>query len=265
MNFFRTIITKRYLILKYLNREVTRRYRGSALGIFWSLVTPLVMLCVYLVVFGFIFKSRFNVSQNETAADFGLALFCGLNLFNLCSEVISCSPTLVLEHPNLVKKIVFPLETLPVVATLNALLHCVIAFVPLFVAFIVLRGAIPWSLVFLPLYLFPLTLFAVGFSLALSALGVFIRDIEAFMQPLLTILMFGSAVFYPVKAIPESYRWFVQMNPLALIIENARLSLIWGVPPNVGLLLALSCLALIFVVAASTFFDKSKPAFADVM
>ena len=151
------------------------------------------------------------------------------------------------------------------VATLNALLHCVIAFVPLFVAFIVLRGAIPWSLVFLPLYLFPLTLFAVGFSLTLSALGVFIRDIEAFMQPLLTILMFGSAVFYPVKAIPESYRWFVQMNPLTLIIETARLSLICGVPPNLGLLLVLSCLALIFVVAASTFFDKSKPAFADVM
>ena len=130
MSFFRTIIAKRYLILKYLSREVTRRYRGSALGVFWSLVTPLMMLCVYLVVFGFIFKSRFNVSQNETPADFGLALFCGLNLFNLCSEVISSSPRLILQHPNLVKKIFFPLETLPVVATLDSLLHCIIAFVP---------------------------------------------------------------------------------------------------------------------------------------
>ena len=108
MSFFRTIITKRYLILRYLNRRLARRYRGSILGVFASLVSPLAMLSVYIFVFGFIFKSRFNISQNEGPADFGLALFCGLNLFNLCSEVIARSPNLVLDHPNLVKKIVFP-------------------------------------------------------------------------------------------------------------------------------------------------------------
>jgi lipopolysaccharide transport system permease protein len=129
MRFFKTIITKRYLILKYLNRRVTRRYRGSILGVFWSLISPLAMLSVYIIVFGFIFKSRFNISQNETAADFGLALFCALNLYNLCAEVFLSSPKLILDHPNLVKKIVFPLETLPVVQTLDSLLHCAIAFV----------------------------------------------------------------------------------------------------------------------------------------
>jgi lipopolysaccharide transport system permease protein len=265
MSFWQTIFGKRYLIVKYLQRQVSRRYRGSVLGIFWSLVTPLAMLSVYLFVFGFIFKSRFNITENETATDFGLALFCGLNLYNLCSEVISRSPTLILGHPNLVKKIVFPLETLPVVQTLDSLLHCVIGFIPLLVAFIIFRGTIPWSFIFLPLFLIPLTLFSVGCSLILSALGVFIRDIDALMEPLLTILMFGSAVFYPIGRIPLPFRQVIELNPLALVIENARLSMIWGAPPNLVLLLALSLLALLFVMVASTFFEKAKPAFADVL
>jgi lipopolysaccharide transport system permease protein len=226
MRFSKTIITKRYLILKYLNRRVTRRYRGSILGVFWSLISPLAMLSVYIIVFGFIFKSRFNISQNETAADFGLALFCALNLYNLCAEVFINSPKLILDHPNLVKKIVFPLETLPVVQTLDSLLHCAIAFVPLFVAFIVFRGTIPWSFIFLPLFLVPLALFSVGCSLILSALGVFIRDIKELMQPLLTIVMFGSAVFYPIRVMPPPFRQLIQLNPLALLFENARLTII---------------------------------------
>ena len=265
MSFFQTIIAKRYLIVKYLNRQVSRRYRGSILGVFWSLVSPLVMLSVYLVVFGFIFKSRFNISKNETATDFGLALFCGLNIYNLCSEVITSSPKLILGQPNLVKRIVFPLETLPVVQTLDSLLHCAIAFVPLLVAFIVFRGTIPWSFIFLPLFLVPVALFSVGCSLILSALGVFIRDIGELMQPLVTILMFGSAVFYPIGAIPPPFRQFIQLNPLALLIENARLSLLWGAPPNLVLLVTLSFLAFIFVMVTSTFFEKAKPAFADVI
>jgi lipopolysaccharide transport system permease protein len=265
MSFFQTIVTKRYLILKYLNRQVTRRYRGSILGVFWSLVSPLAMLSVYILVFGFIFKSRFKISQSETAADFGLALFCGLNLFNLCSDVMAGSPKLILSHPNLVKKIVFPLEILPVVKTLDSLLHCVIAFVPLFVAFIVFRGTIPWSFIFLPLFLVPLALFSVGCSLSFSALGVFIRDLEALMQPLLTILMFASALFYPIEVIPLPFRQIVQLNPLALIFENARLSIILGAAPDLRLLFTVSFAALIFVIVASIFFEKVKPAFADVI
>jgi lipopolysaccharide transport system permease protein len=265
MNFFQTIITKRYLIVKYLNRQISRRYRGSILGVFWSLVSPLAMLSVYLFVFGFIFKSRFNITKNETTTDFGLALFLGLNLFNLCSEVISSSPKLILGQPNLVKKIVFPLEALPVVQTLDALLHCAIAFVPLFVAFIVFRGTIPWTFIFLPLFLAPLALFSVGFSLILSALGVFIRDIKELVQPLVTILLYGSAVFYPISAMPPPFRQVVQLNPLALVIENARLSMMWGAAPNLSLLLTLSFVAVIFVMVTSTFFEKAKPAFADVI
>ncbi|MBV8276626.1 MAG: ABC transporter permease [Verrucomicrobia bacterium] len=265
MNFFQTIFTKRYLILKYLRRQISRRYRGSILGVLWSLASPLAMLSVYLFVFGFIFKSRFNITKNESAADFGLALFCGLNLYNLCSEVITSSPKLILGQPNLVKKIVFPLETLPVVQTLDSLFHCAIAFVPLLVGLILLYGTIPWTFIFLPLFLVPLALFSVGFSLGLSALGVFIRDIEELVQPLLIILMYGSAVFYPIGAMPPPFRQIIELNPLALVIENARLSMMLGAAPNLGLMLTLSFVGFIFVMVTSAFFEKAKPAFADVI
>lgn len=197
--------------------------------------------------------------------DFGLALFCGLNLFNLCSEVMSRSTTLILEHPNLVKQVVFPLETLPIVATLDALLHCLIAFVPLLVAYVIFHHSIPWSFVFIPLFLFPLTLFSMACSLSISALGVFVRDIQSFMGPFLTVLMFASAVFYPLGAIPLPFRQVMQFNPLALLIESARRSIMWGDPPDLGALGGVSLFALFFVLTASAFFEKSKPAFADVL
>jgi lipopolysaccharide transport system permease protein len=265
MDYFQTLFTKRYLVLQYLNRQIRQRYRGSMLGVFWSLLTPLAMLVVYSFVFGTIFHSRFDVSQRENPVDFGLALFCGLNLFNFCSEVISNSPTLILDHSNLVKKVVFPLETLPAVTALDALLHCVIAFVPLFLAMIIFDHAFPWSFVFLPLFLLPLAFFAVGCSLLLSALGVFIRDIKSLMVPLLTILMFCSAVFYPLTAIPQPYRQVIQLNPLARLIENARNTIIGGAAPSLIELLILTVAALLFVFLSSALFAKAKPAFADVL
>jgi lipopolysaccharide transport system permease protein len=108
------------------------------------------MLLVYAFVFGTIMNARFGISKSETTQDYALALFCGLNLFNLCAEVIGRSPTLILGQPNLVKKVVFPLEILPVVTMLDALIHALLAFVPLFLGLIILRHEIPWSFVFLP-------------------------------------------------------------------------------------------------------------------
>jgi lipopolysaccharide transport system permease protein len=164
-----------------------------------------------------------------------------------------------------VKKVVFPLETLPVVATLDALLHCLIAFVPLLLAMIITERTFPWSFAFLPVFLFPLTLFVVGGSLILSAIGVFIRDIQSLTVPLITILMFCSAIFYPISGIPQPFRQVIQLNPLALVIENARNTIIGGVAPDLNELLILTVAGLIFLLVASALFAKAKPAFADVL
>ena len=113
----RDFVRHRHLLWQFLQRDVSVRYQGTFFGLFWSFLSPLIMLAVYVFVFGFVFKASFRHSANESTFEFGLALFCGLNLFNLFAEVVLRSPTLILQHPNFVKKVVFPLEILPVVAT----------------------------------------------------------------------------------------------------------------------------------------------------
>lgn len=256
---------RHYLIRQYLNRQIGQRYRGASLGVLWSLVTPILMLLVYTFVFGTVMKSRFGVSKSETTLDYGLALFCGLNLFNFCGEVISRSPTLILNQPNLVKKVVFPLEILPVITMLDALFHCLVAFAPLFLALTILHGAIPWSFAFLPFFIIPTALIALGLGLFLSAFGVFVRDVQNMVTPVLTILMFGSAIFYPLAFVPDWARPWFSLNPLAVLIDDSRKVLIWGVFPEFLPLAILTVLGLLLVLLGFLFFEKSKPAFADVM
>jgi lipopolysaccharide transport system permease protein len=209
--------------------------------------------------------SRYGISKSETTLDYGLALFCGLNLFNFWADVILQSPGLILSQPNLVKKVVFPLEILPLVNVLDALVHCLLAFVPLFIALLIAHGALPWSFCFLPLFLLPTMLIALGFGLFLSAMGVFVRDIQNFVPTAVAVLMFSSAIFYPLAFVPDWFRPWLSLNPLAVLIENARKTLVWGVSPDIAPLLLITGLGLVFAIIGFLFFEKSRPAFADVI
>jgi lipopolysaccharide transport system permease protein len=254
-----------YLLRLYLGRQIALRYKSTALGVAWSLFTPLFMLVVYTIVFGVVMKARFGLSSKETPFDYGLTIFCGLNLFNLCGEMITRAPRLIVTQPNLVKKVVFPLEILPVVSMLDALLHCLIAFVPLFLALAFVHREIPWTFVFLPVYLVPTALYAVACSLFLSALGVFVRDIENMVAPVITILLLGSAIFYPASSMSGPLRIWFDLNPITVIVESARRTLVWGAAPDFIPLILVTLVGAIFAYLASAFFLKAKPAFADVM
>jgi lipopolysaccharide transport system permease protein len=254
-----------YLIRQYLRRQIALRYKSTALGVAWSLISPLCMLVIYTFVFGVIMQARFGLGKEESPIDYGLAIFCSLNLFNLCGEIITKSPRLIAFQPNLVKKVVFPLEILPIVSVLDALFHCVLAFVPLFLLVAVAHHAIPWTFAWLPCYLIPTTLLALGLGLFLSALGVFIRDIENLVAPGLTMLLLVSAIFYPLSVVPESMRFWYTLNPMVVIVDGARRSVIWGIPPDAVSLAVVTSVGAIFAFLAGAFFLKAKPAFADVM
>src|SRR6201998_1320657 len=254
-----------YLIQQYLRRQISLRYKSTALGVAWSLVNPLFMLVIYTFVFGVIMQARFGLGKEETPIDYGLAIFCSLNLFNLCGEIITKSPRLIVLQPNLVKKVVFPLEILPIVSVLDALVHCVLAFVPLFLLVAIAHHGIPWSFAWLPCYLIPTTILAFGFGLFLSALGVFVRDVENLVGPGLTMLLLVSAIFYPLSVVPESMRFWYRLNPIVVIVDGARQSVIWGIPPDAVSLTLVTLGGAIFAFLAGAFFLKAKPAFADVM
>jgi lipopolysaccharide transport system permease protein len=259
------LVRSRELIWQFLQRDISIRYRGAYFGLFWAFLSPLLMLAVYVFVFGFVFKSRFGVEHSENAFDFGLALFCGLNLFNLFSEVAIRSPTLILHYPNFVKKVVFPLEILPLVATGTAVFHCLIAFIPLAIGLAVAHQQIPFTLLYLFLFMVPLVFLTCGASWILASAGVFFRDVQPVLTAAITILMFMSAVFFPLKAVPEHWRVWIGLNPMVHLIEGARGAIIWGAIPDWRTYFVLLAGGLAALLLGYFVFDRSKSAFADVV
>jgi len=263
---FQSIWRHRQLIMQMSKREVIGRYKGSALGLTWSFFNPIFMLVVYTFVFSEIFKSRWGgagISGGKT--EFAILLFAGMIVLNLVAEMLNRAPGLILSNVNYVKKVVFPLEILPVVAMTATIFHSVISLFVLMLAFLIFNGYINWTAVFLPLIFIPLIVLIVGVAWALAALGVFIRDIGQTIAVITTVLMFISPVFYPVSALPEIYRPFIMANPLTFIIEQVRSVLVWGQMPNwLGLGIYMLCASFISWFGYM-FFQNTRKGFADVL
>lgn len=217
----------RSLLGKLILREVVGRYRGSVLGIFWSLFNPLFMLAVYTFVFSVVFQARWQ-GGGESRLEFALLLFIGLIVFTLFAECVNRAPSLILANANYVKKVVFPLEILPMVAFGAGLFHALVSIGVWFVVYLFVFGLPPYTAVLFPLTFLPLALFVLGVSWALASLGVYLRDVAQVVVILTTMLMFLSPIFYPLDAVPEPFRGLLAFNPLALVIEQCRDVLFWG-------------------------------------
>ncbi|MFT5591577.1 MAG: lipopolysaccharide transport system permease protein [Bradyrhizobium sp.] len=256
----------RQLISQMAKREVVGRYKGSAMGLAWSFFNPVFMLVVYTFVFSEIFKSRWGgVGGDDSKTQFAVVLFVGMIVLNLFTEVINRAPGLILSNTNYVKKVVFPLEILPVVAISATLFHSLISLAVLLIAFVVFNGYLHWTVLLFPLVLLPLVVLTTGLAWILASLGVFLRDVGQTVTILTTVLMFLSPVFYPVTAIPERMRVFIMANPLTFIIEQSRAVLIWGQLPDWFGLGIYMLIALIVAWAGYAWFQKTRKGFADVL
>jgi lipopolysaccharide transport system permease protein len=191
----------RDLIRQLTWREVVGRYKGSFIGLGWSFIQPLVMLCVYTFVFSVIFKARWGVESSEGKATFALALFIGLITFSVFSEVVNSAPSLVLGNANYVKKVVFPLEILPLVRLFSTLINAVFSLGALFAGILIINHFIHWTALLLPLVWLPMILFTLGCGYFLASLGVFVRDIGTVIGVLTTMLFFLTPIFYPINDI----------------------------------------------------------------
>ena len=255
----------RDLIRQLTWREVVGRYKGSFIGLGWSFIQPLIMLFVYTFVFSVIFKARWGVESDEGKAAFALALFMGLITFSIFSEVANSAPSLVLGNVNYVKKVVFPLEILPLVRLFSALINAVFSLGVLFVGILIFNHFIHWTALLLPLIWLPMMMFTLGCGYFLASLGVFVRDMGAVIGVLTTMLFFLTPIFYPLSAVPEPFRIFCRVNPIAIFVEDARRVVLWGLFPDwpwffFGMVLSVAVLIIGFV-----WFMKSKKAFADVI
>ncbi len=256
----------RQLIVQMSKREVIGRYKGSAMGLAWSFFNPVLMLIVYTFVFSEIFKSRWGgIGGDESKTQFAVLLFVGMIVLNLFSEVVNRAPLLILSNVNYVKKVIFPLEILPVIAMGAALFHSLISLCVLLAAFALFNSYLPWTVIFTPLVLLPLIILTTGLAWILAAMGVYLRDVGQTIGIITTVLMFLSPVFYPVTAVPERFRVFIMANPLTFIIEQTREVLIWGHLPNWAGLGIYTLAATIIAWAGYALFQKTRKGFADVL
>ena len=255
----------RGLIAALVKREVVGRYRGSVIGIAWSFLTPLLMLIVYTFVFSIVFQARWGMDINESKVDFALILFAGLIVHGLFAECINRAPGLILSNVNYVKKVIFPLEILAFVAFGSALFHTTMSLVILLVAQFILNQYMPVTVLFFPLVLLPLTFATLGFAWFLAALGVYVRDIGQITGIITTVLLFVSAVFFPISALPPPYQSWLKLNPLVFIIEQSRKTLIFGQLPDFGQCGIMLAAGVLIAWAGFAWFQKTRRGFADVL
>ncbi len=246
-------------------REVVGRYRGSILGLTWSFFNPLLMLFVYTFVFGVVFKSRWGTSGDVSRSQFALLLFTGMIVHGLVAECVSRAPELILGQVNYVKKVVFPLETLSVVAACSAIFHTLVGSIALLVAMAFLQGRIPATAPLFVVVLIPLAIGTLGVAWIFSSLGVFVRDLSQTIGLLMTVLLFMSPVFFPLSALPPEFRGWVALNPLTFFMEQARDVVIWGVAPDwagLGIRTVVACLLGCF---GFWWFQRTRKGFGDVL
>ena len=258
-------ITHKSLLAQLVRREILGRYQGSILGLGWSFLTPLMMLAVYSFVFVGIFKARWPGFEAGGGSAFAIRVFCGLIIFNFVTEILNRSPVVITEQPNLVKKVVFPLEILPVSTVCSALVHLGLGLLILTIAVLCFNGNLPLATLTLPLVLLPLAITMLGISWGLAALGVYVRDVSPVMAMLSSLLMFLSPVFYALSSVPEIAREWIILLPTTPAIENTRRIFFDGLWPDWPPLLMQLTLALLIAFAGAAFFSFARRGFADVL
>ena len=251
------------LILSLSKRELAARYRGSVLGILWALLTPLVMIAIFTTIFAGIFQAKFGASSSHW--DYALYLFCGLLPWNAFQEAVQLSANTIVTHANLVKRVVFPLETLPLSLSLASVANQLMGTLVLIAATIVFRRQLHPTLLFLPLILIPQLIATFGISWLVASLGVFIRDLVQGIALVLTAWMYLTPIVYPESMVPADYQAAINLNPFTALVRNYRRIILDGLPPDWAGLAYFSLFAILAFVVGYWWFARSRKSFADVI
>lgn len=251
------------LIRSLARRELAARYKGSVLGVLWALVTPVVMIAIFTFIFAKIFNARFGASNSGW--NFALYLFCGLLPWTAFQETIQQSSNVIVSHTNLVKRVVFPLETLPVAQALAALANQLFGTVVLLLAALLIRHELHASTLLLPLLIVPQFLATLGAAWLVASLGVFVRDVVQGVSLVLMAWLYLTPIIYPESIVPEPYRLFINLNPFTALVRNYRRILLEGLLPDWRGLAYFTVFAVLLFLFGYWWFARTRKSFADVL
>ena len=258
------IFRNRYLLWQLVKKDIRQRYQGSVLGFLWTIIVPVLMLIIYTFMFSEVFQAKWDIDTSDKY-QFALILFCGLSAFSLVSEVMNRSTTLIISNTNYVKKVIFPLELLPVVLTCSAFFNSLISFIILVIARLFLYQEISKTIYLFILAFLPLIIFTIGVGLLISAISVYLKDISNFISVFVTILMYMSPVFFPLSSVPENFRSMCEINPMTFMIENLRKVVLYGEYMDTTFFVKSCAIAFFFYFLGSIVFKRAKEGFADVL
>jgi len=261
---FASLVEHRFVVAQLSRRAILGRYRGTMLGLVWSLFTPLLLLAVYTFVFGTVLQIRW-VDQGGGNLEFAAILFSGMLIHGILAECLTQASSLISANPQYVKKVVFPLEALAWVTVIGAFFQGLVSTCVLGIYLLFVNGAVPWTIIFLPLPLFSLWLVCLGVTWLVAATAVFLKDIAQVAGILSTILFFMAPILYPKTALPEHFQIFLYLNPITFVIEQFRDLALWGRLPNWAGLGIYTAVAFAFAWGSLAWFQKTRRGFADVL
>lgn len=263
-NIFLSFLRNWNLVFQLTKRNIEARFKGAALGFLWSFFTPILMLVVYTFVFGVILDIRW-INQEGGNLEFATILFSGLIVHTYFSDCIQASTELIVSNRQYVKKVVFPLESLPWVAVFTALFQLTISILVLIFYLLLVQQSLSWTILLLPIIIFPLMIMALGFSWLISAVTVYVRDLRQIIGPLTLILLFVSPIFYPASSLPSNFRFLIYMNPISWVVDESRNLILWGTLPNFGGVLIYYGVSLVMAWFGLLCFQKLRSGFSDVI
>ena len=259
------LAVNRKLLAALTRHEIRAIYRGTALGVLWAVAMPVVMLGLYTFVFGHVMKGSFGVGDPDAKGTFALGIFNGLIFYEFVAFTLTQSPRAISSKPNFVKKIVFPLEILVPSLLGVAAFQFLVSWIVFVLGSVLFGSADLYRPLLVPFFFLPLIPYALGAGWLLAVAGVFTKDVGNAVQPVVTMLLFASAVFYPLSFVPEPVRWIFYANPLAVCVEESRRFAVLGEPANLYLIgghLFVGCLVACIGLAI---FKRSRGWFADVI
>ncbi len=271
----RSLWRHRRLLRDFVVRDLRARYVGSSMGFFWSVIFPIVNLCVYMFVFRVLLRTRFDDQASETST--ALVMLAGIMVWQAFAETLSRATNCLVENSNLIQKIVFPSEILPAYLGVSALVNMVIGLPIVILGVLFLspheRFAPTFNadkfgpaILLLPLLVGLQFLFTIGLGYLLAAVNLLLRDVFHVIGVLTTVWMFATPIFYPPRAVETAnYGWLLDVNPMHWLIEAYRDVLTDGDWPQWQLVARFALVALLTLAVGAQVFMRQRRRFPDLL
>jgi ABC-type polysaccharide/polyol phosphate export permease len=261
-----TLYERRWLIWYFIVRQISKDYRNSILGFVWAFLSPLFLIALYTLVFSEIIGIRFREVPGDSSLNFGLYLYCGILPFLAFSDAMNQSTNAMRANSNLVNRVVFPTEIIPLSTAVTTVVDKLFGLGVLILVLAVLGYGVKWALVFLPLIVALQLLFTLGLSYLFSVLGTYLPDVRETLRAIVRASFFVTPIIWPVERVEgKPIEWVVDLNPLAFLVQSYRDLVINGDPPDVTATLYFALFAGALFIFGFTLFVRTKKRFADLL